>query len=44
MKTMYWKRTNKNGSLAEGKYTLARRIFGRIFLGERYQVIGVWHE
>ncbi len=42
MKTYYWLRLNKNGTRSEGKYTTARRVFGRVFLGETYQVIGEW--
>jgi len=35
--TYYWKRTKRNGSIAEGGYTWPRRLFGVIFLGEKYE-------
>jgi len=42
MKTYYWLMIRKNGSHVEGKFSLVRRVFGRVFLGETYQVIGDW--
>jgi len=42
MKTYYWQMKRKNGSLVEGKFSFARRLIGRVFLGESYQVIGDW--
>jgi hypothetical protein len=42
MKTYYWQMKRKNGVLVEGKFTLVRRVFGRVFLGESYTKIGNW--
>ena len=42
MKTYYWHLTKRDGSQAEGKFSLARRVFGRVFLGEKYRIIGGW--
>lgn len=42
MKTYYWQMKRKNGSLVEGKFSLARRLFGRAFLGEKYTKLGDW--
>jgi hypothetical protein len=34
--TYGWKRVKRNGSTAEGGYSIARRLIGRAFLGERF--------
>ena len=42
MKTYYWTVTSKSGNVSEGKYTMARRIFGRVLLGEKFSKGGEW--
>lgn len=44
MKTFYWKMTRKNGTVVEGRFAFVRRAFGRIFLGEKYEIIGKWYD
>ena len=42
MKKYYWQMKRKDGSLVEGKFSLARRVFGRLVLGETYTKLGEW--
>lgn len=44
MKKYYWVCKRKDGSIAEGFYSVARRMFGRLFLGETFIKVGVWHD
>ena len=44
MKTYYWQMRRKNGSLVEGRFSLARRVFGRMLLGEKYWKIGPFYQ
>jgi len=44
VKTYYWSMVRKNGFKVEGKFSLVRRVFGRVFLGETYKVIGEWKD
>lgn len=43
MKTYYWSCENKDKSLVEGKFSLVERVFGRVFMGRKFNIIGDWH-
>lgn len=40
----YWVKINSNGEVSEGNIIFLRRVFGRIFLGERFKKIGLWYD
>lgn len=44
MKKYYWECMNEDGSRSEGYFSLYRRVIGRLFLGEEFIKIGLWHE
>lgn len=43
MKTYYWKRET-NGLISEGKFSILRRVFDRVFFGAKYTKIAEWRD
>lgn len=44
MKIYYWQMERLDGSLAEGEFCFVRRWFGKVFLGEKYTLIGIFRD